>query len=95
MRPSHLYTTRALAGLLNLRDAVVPTVSRQSLFQNLLGYLQDPFLVAFELGVRGEDPEEGLFNVIDNPPTNPHLKLGYHIAHDCSVLLQHVSKNLK
>ena len=86
---------RALAGLLNLWDLVVQTVSRQSLFQNLLGCLQGPFLVACELGVEGGDPEKGLFNVIDNPPTNPHLKLGCHLAHDCSVFLQHVSKNLK
>ena len=61
----------------------------------LLGCLLDSVWWSLELGVGGEDPEEGLFNAIDNPPTNPHLKLGCLLAHDCSVLLQHVSKNLK
>ena len=58
----------------------------------LIGCLLDSVWWSLELGVGGEDPEEGLLNAVDNPPTNPHLKLGYHLAHDYLVLLQHLSK---
>ena len=59
MRPSYLYITRGLAGLLNSRDSAVPTASRQSLFQNLLGCLQDPFWWHVSSELRVEIPRKG------------------------------------
>ena len=49
----------------------------------LLGCLLDLVWWSLELRVGGEDPEEGLFNAIGKPPSNPHLRLGDLIAHDC------------
>ena len=84
-----------LAGLLNLWDLAAQIVSEQLLPRNLFGCLLDPVLVAFGAWSWGWRSRGRLFNAIDNPPTNPQPKLGYILAHVCSVLLQHVSKNLE
>jgi len=95
LRPYHLYTTRALVGLLNLGDLAVQLLVDNPFSKICLASFKIRFWWPMGSEFRGEYPKEGLFNVINNPPMNPHLKLGCLLAHGCSVLLQHVSKNLK
>ena len=48
-----------------------------------------------ELGVGGENPEEGSLNAVGTPPSSPHFRLGFLIAHDCFDFAPIYVKNLK